>query len=76
MAKKMKSDAKLRQRLALLEQRGLTPLLHKGPPVSELLDLIGDLTLAEVCHMGEIAGVDMHRRLRDENPPPPLTVYG
>jgi hypothetical protein len=76
-ARKCKPDAQLRQRLALLRQRGLTPLQDGGPTVAELLDVVGDLTLYELYRMGRIANDDQLRRfVEDEEPPPPLTIVG
>lgn len=70
--RKMKSDAELRRRLALLGQRGVSPLLHAKPPARELVDLIGDLTLCEIYHMGELAFLDQQTQFVQKGKPPTM----
>jgi hypothetical protein len=56
--KEKKSVKALRARIAKLQARGIDPSLHQPPSVAEVIDLIGDLSLAEVHDLVYIAETD------------------
>ena len=50
--------AKVRPLISKLDERGVDFNLHKGPPVSELLDLLGNLTVFEIANLVDLAACD------------------
>jgi hypothetical protein len=69
------SDQDLRFRNVQLIEQGVLAGLDEGPTVSELLEIVGDLTLYQIKRLADLAVEDNNNailaKLRNEPPPPP-----